>query len=64
MAGVEAKKSLGRFCQVLPEDKTPEFPGAAAASGCPVGRRFHHVSRHEAAVDRPRSSFHRKSGKI
>lgn len=58
IAGMEAKKSLGRFCQVLPEDKTPELPSAAAASGCPVGRRFQHVPRHEAAVDRPRSGFY------
>jgi hypothetical protein len=64
ISGVEAKKSVGRFCQVLPEDKTPEFPGAAAASGCPVGRRIRYVSRHEAAVDRPRPSFHWEPGKI
>jgi Symplekin tight junction protein C terminal len=64
ISGVEAKKSVGRFRQVLPEDKTPEFPGAAAASGCPVGRRICHVSRYEAAVNRPRPSFHREPGKI
>lgn len=59
---METEEGVGRFHQVLPEDKATEFPGVAAAASGTAQRRLREFARSQAAVARSRNGFHRKPG--